>query len=242
MASNIWRRPASAVYVPKYQEVLEGTHCLIGGTTGSGKSVVLNGILYTALALYAPCEAKFILIDPKRVELSKYKHLPHVLKYVHSSADTADVLEKTCAIMESRYEQMEKDGVTMYGGSVLFVIIDELADLMISDDSARIKRALQRILQKGRACKIRVIAATQSPARKVIPAELVLNYTHRIALRCLSQIESRQIVNIKGAETINHYGQALYLSPAGFSWLEGLPLVKDEQINERISFWEKQVA
>ena len=228
-APKNWVLPSSA-YNRDYAAMLNSTHILIAGTTGSGKSVVLNGIIHTALTLLSPSAAEFILVDPKIVELSNYKNLPHIREYLTDDEEVADMLEEVYTEMHLR----------KYDGKDLYIIIDELADLMTGEYSRRIKTGLQRLLQKGRAAKIHIIAATQAPSRKVIPAEIVLNFTDRIALRCLSSIESRQIINVSGAEKIKGYGKAMYLSPsAGITWLS-IPFVSDETLDEIVSFWEDQ--
>ena len=154
--------------------------------------------------------------------------------------EVADMLEEIYTEMMERYEEMDAKHLRKYDGKDLYIIIDELADLMTGEYSRRIKTGLQRLLQKGRAAKIHIIAATQAPSRKVIPAEIVLNFTDRIALRCLSSIESRQIINVSGAEKIKGYGKAMYLSPsAGITWLS-IPFVSDETLDEIVSFWEDQ--
>lgn len=234
-----WVLP-SAPYNKDYAAMLNSTHILIAGTTGSGKSVVLNGIIHTALTLLSPSAAEFILVDPKIVELSNYKNLPHIREYLTDDEEVADMLEEVYTEMMERYTEMDAKHLRKYDGKDLYIIIDELADLMTGECSRRIKTGLQRLLQKGRAAKIHIIAATQAPSRKVIPAEIVLNFTDRIALRCLSSIESRQIINVSGAEKIKGYGKAMYLSPsAGITWLS-IPFVSDETLDEIVSFWEEQ--
>ncbi len=242
-APKVWYYPSSVPYVEQYEEMLEAPHLLIAGTTGSGKSTVLNGIMMTALALYAPSDAKFILIDPKIVELSQYKHLPHVVEFVREARDVPAVLERVNAYMEEEYERMERKGIRQSTSSHVYVVIDELADLMISEERREIQRLLQRILAKGRAANIHCIVCTQAPSRKIIPAELVLNIPNRIALRCLNSIESRQIINQSGAEKLIGYGKAYYLSPKnGISKIEGIPFYTDDEIAERVSFWVRQKA
>ena len=238
-APKNWVLPSSA-YNKDYAAMLNSTHILIAGTTGSGKSVVLNGIIHTALTLLSPSAAEFILVDPKIVELSNYKNLPHIREYLTDDGEVADMLDEIYDEMMERYEEMDEKHLRKYDGKDLYIIIDELADLMTGECSRRIRTGLQRLLQKGRAAKIHIIAATQAPSRKVIPAEIVLNFTDRIALRCLSSIESRQIINVSGAEKIKGYGKAMYLSPsAGITWLS-IPFVSDETLDEIVSFWEDQ--
>ena len=238
-APKNWVLPSSAPNMD-YAGMLKSTHLLIAGTTGSGKSVVLNGIMHTALTLLSPDDAEFILVDPKIVELSPYKNLPHVREYLTEDEEVADMLESVYDEMMERYKDMDDKGIRKYDGKDLYIIIDELADLMTKGYAKRIKTGLQLLLQKARAARIHVIAATQAPNRKIIPAEVILNFTDRIALRCLSSIESRQILTVSGAEKIKGYGKAMYLSPsAGITWIN-IPFYSDEDLEQIIDFWEDQ--
>lgn len=194
-----------------YIDILQQSHTLIAGQTGSGKSVMLNGILTTA------CKQGnnlFVLVDPKRVELRDYKNLPTCLAYANTSAETVRALDKALDIMERRYIDMEKRGLKLYDGDPLLVVIDELADLLISADSKKIQNQLQRLTALGRAALVKTICATQCPNRQILKANIVLNFTGRVALRCQTAIESRQIINVKGAEDLPMYGECLYLRPA----------------------------
>lgn len=219
-------------------KLLDATHVLIAGTTGSGKSVLINDIMLSVITRKTPISANLVLIDPKRVELSKYKDLPFTQRYAQEPHEAVRVLGDVIAVMENRYKRMEKDHVMTWSGCALYVVIDELADLMISSFRNMIKQRLQRILQLGRAAGIHVIAATQAPNRKIIPAELVLNFTDRVALRCLSPIESRQIIGINGAECLPRYGEALYQSSDGYKRI-GIPLVPEADLQERINHWKR---
>ena len=193
-----------------YADILRQSHTLIAGQTGSGKSVMLNGILTTA------CKQGnngLILVDPKRVELRDYKHLPNTLAYANTPAETVTALNKAIGIMESRYKQMEREGKKQYEGDPVLVVIDELADLLISTECKTIKRQLQTLTALGRAALVKCIVATQQPSRRMLPAELTLNFPSRVALHCQTAIESRQVINEKGAEELPMYGQCLYLRP-----------------------------
>lgn len=193
-----------------FVDILQQSHTLIAGQTGSGKSVMLNGILTTA------CKQGnnwFILVDPKRVELCDYKNMPTVLAYANTSTETVRALGKAIDIMEQRYREMELQGIKQYEGDPILVVIDELADLLISADCKQIKKQLQTLTALGRAARVKCIVATQQPSRKMLPAELTLNFPSRVALHCQTAIESRQIINVKGAEDLPMYGICLYLRP-----------------------------
>ena len=200
-----------------YQQLLHAPHLLIAGTTGSGKSVLLNEIIKAFLTEPTSPKSKLILIDPKRVELSRYKQSEYTADYTADERKTVVVLRRLIKLIERRYKWLARRGKVNLTGCHVYVIIDELADLLISDSGREIKRLLQKILQIGRAANVHIIAATQAPNRRVIPAEIVLNFTHRVALRCLTAIESRQIINTAGAETLPQYGKAYLLTPEGLT-------------------------
>lgn len=237
---KVWQKPNERYY-EQYKDMFDSTHLLIAGTTGSGKSTLLNGILYTAMTAYAPNEVGFVLVDTKYVELSPYKHLPHTFDFIKHASEVPAMLDDVIFHMELEYEKMEKQGIRKSRSKHLYVIIDELADLMCSQYAKDIKNKLQIVLQKGRAANIHIIACTQAPSRKVIPAELVLNFTNRVALRCLSSIESRQILTVGGAEKIRGFGKGKYLSPKDGITDVNIPLIPDKQIEERILFWLCQI-
>ena len=243
--SRTYQLPPSAPYVERYADILENaTHLLIGGTTGSGKSVILNGLLHTALALYGPGEMSFILIDPKIVELSPYKRLPHVLRYETEPEEVLSLLRQIYGFMMTRYEEMDRTGDKKYKGTKLVIVIDELADLLMSKCGKDIKAELVKILQKGRAASIMVIMATQSPSRKILSAELVLNVPNRIALYCDNAIESKQIIGVKGAEDLPWHGSCLYKYPGknGLERLDNIPVFPDSELKNRIAWWTRQAA
>ena len=219
-----------------YKDILNAPHTLIAGTTGSGKSVLLNGIIRELMETYIPEQKKLILIDPKRVELSQYKNTEFCTAYTSDYQTAITYLDNSIALIEDRYKAMERAGTKQTTQYHLYIIIDELADLMISPAAREIKLKMQKILQIGRAAGVHIIAATQAPNRKIIPAELVLNFTNRIALRCLSSIESRQIINISGAETLPKHGKGLYLSPDGVKRVT-IPLTPDNA--DLIQKWER---
>ena len=215
-----------------FNNILQNPHCLVAGTTGSGKSTLLDGFIWT-LSATDPKANELVLIDPKRIDLRKWKNLPHVLRYETELDGAINALDCAIAQMNARYRDMAKNPDIEWRG--YYIVIDELADLML-EGKKRVLPKLQKILQLGRGCNMHLVCATQAPSRKVIPAELTLNFTDRIALRCVSAIESRQIINQAGAENLPRYGEALYLSPEGLRLLD-CPKTDDEWIEERINYW-----
>lgn len=221
-----------------YADMLSATHTLIAGTTGSGKSVVLRGILHALICNYSPSNAVYYLVDPKRTELKVYRDIDQFCAgYGTESSQAVRILKEVSNIMESRYKVLADTDEDTWTGRHIYVVIDELADLMISADGKRIKLLLQKITQLGRAAGIHIICATQCPNRKIIPAEITLNFTSRIALRCVSSVESRQIVQVAGAEKLPKHGKAIMLNEDGIQDIS-LPLVEKSDILLRKEYWK----
>lgn len=214
--------------------ILKQPHTLIAGTTGSGKSTFLHSIIFTALS-ESPENVEIVMLDPKRVELMKYADLPHVVDHQKDLDGITNALKKVSVVMESRFQWMETQGETMYPGKHLIVIIDEIADLL-SCRGFDVLPLLIHIGRLGRAARVHLIAATQSPDRKTLPAQMVQNFTCRIALRCLSPIESRQIINTSGAEKLPRYGHGLMLDADGIREIV-IPFTDPDDIKNRIAYW-----
>lgn len=173
--SHTWKTPAGERYA-LYQNMLAQPHLMIAGATGSGKSVVVNALIYTALYCFPhSAESKnnvgLILIDPKRVELVEYKDLPHTLKYASEPVEMLQALRYTMQLVESRYRTMQRKKVKKWDSGQVYVIIDEFADLMTTNQK-QVQPLIQRLAQVGRAAGIHIILATQCPLAKVIPTEI----------------------------------------------------------------------
>lgn len=222
-------------YSALYEDMAKQPHLLIAGATGSGKSVVINGIIHALLIGNAPSQAALILIDPKRVELVQYKRLPHCLMYASEPGEPARALKAALAIIDDRYKAMQAAGIRKYGGSDVYVIIDELADLMTTDRKT-IQPLLQRICQIGRAARVHVIAATQCPLATVIPTAIKCNFDSRVGLRTRSAQDSRNILGLTGCEQLPRYGQGFYMTPEGTDrW--NLPMIPDAEIDRLVRWW-----
>lgn len=231
-----WTRPAGMFYWNMCNDLIDkGGHLLVAGQTGSGKSVVINNYLYSITAKRTPASAKFVLIDPKKVELDKWKNTPFCEFYADERDSIVAALDYVICEMDSRYYSMKKAGQELYTGPELWVVVDELGDLMTMWKRECLVK-LQRIAQLGRASKIFLIAGSQSPAREVIPAKLTINFTHKLALHCDSPIESRQIVGMKGAEALPRYGAGIMKTPGGTYQLI-IPMTSKAAIAERIRIW-----
>lgn len=233
-----WKTPgglASSLYL----DALAQPHLLIAGATGSGKSVLLNGILYTAL-LSSPARVQFVLIDPKRVELTQYRPSPHVLRYASEPDTMPAALAYALDLTEDRYRVMQRRGQRKSGEGDVYVVIDELADLMTTCRKT-VQPMIQRLCQIGRAAAVHVIACTQCPISAVIPTPIKVNFDSRFALRTRSAQDSRNILGVKGCEELPRYGHAYYLTPEGLR-LYQIPMISDEEIEERVRYWHRQAS
>lgn len=220
-------------------DILAQPHVLIAGSTGSGKSVLINSVIYTALYA-APTQKQFILIDPKRVELVQYRDLPHSIIYASEPEQIAAALGAAVEIMESRYKRMQAAGQKETSAPDIYVIIDELADLFTTQ-KRETTPLIARLAQLGRAARIHLIAATQRPTKDIINGQIKVNLDSRIALRCPTAQDSRNIINIKGAETLPRYGYGYYYTPETMQPIKvNIPYTSADQIAERVQWWTKQ--
>jgi len=197
-------------------------HLLIAGQTGSGKSVWMNGFLISLLYKYAPTDLKMIMVDPKRVELSVYNGIPHLLTPVITNPDKALNSLKWCvAEMLRRYDletQVKARNIKEYNEKVskeeklpyIVFVIDELADLMMSGNKKEVETSIARIAQMARAVWIHLIVATQRPSVDVITGLIKANIPSRIAFTVASQIDSQTILSQKGAEDLLGRWDMLY--------------------------------
>lgn len=220
-----------------FEDMTKQPHLLVAGATGSGKSVVVNGIITTLLFRF-PDEAKLILIDPKRVELSPYKNLPHTVYYASEPDTMLYALQYAMQICESRYIEMERRRERKYSGGDLYVIIDEFADLMTTQRRT-VAPLVQRLAQIGRASRVHLIIATQCPLRAIIPTEIKCNIDSRIGLRTRSAQDSRNILGKAGLEELPMYGQGIYMTPQGDK-LYRIPYIPENEQTRLIEHWQLQ--
>ena len=220
-----------------FKDMAKQKHLLIAGTTGSGKSVVINGIITTLLYKF-PHEAGLILIDPKRVELSPYKNLPHTIKYASEPEEMVKALQLAMNICENRYKEMEKRGERLYSGGDVYVIIDEFADLVTTQKRA-VLPLIQRLGQIARASKVHLIIATQCPLRQIISTEIKVNFDSRVGLRTRSAQDSRNILGYAGLENLPAYGEGIYLTPQEET-LYKIPYVDEAEQKRLIDWWLRQ--
>lgn len=228
-----YRTPSGQLYT-LFDDMAKQPHLLIAGATGSGKSVLVNGIIYNLLHV-GPSEAGLILIDPKRVELVMYRNLPHCIRYASEPHDMPQALQYALDITEKRYREMQRQGVRLYPGGHVYVIIDELADLMTTQKKA-VLPLLQRLCQIGRAAKVHVIACTQCPLASVIPTAVKCNFDARVALRTRSAQDSRNILSRTGCELLPRYGQGYCMTPEGLR-LWNIPRYSDSDVANVLNWW-----
>ena len=216
-------------------------HLLIAGTTGSGKSVCINTIILSLLYRHTPDKCKFILIDPKMLELSTYEGIPHLLCPVITEAKkAASVLGWVVKEMESRYRLMTKEGVRNIDGyntkhklpmPYIVVVVDEMSDLMLVAGK-EIENYIQKLSQMARAAGIHIIMATQRPSVDVITGTIKANFPTRISFQVTSKIDSRTILGEQGAEQLLGKGDMLYMSSANRIVRIHAPFVSDGEIEK----------
>ena len=247
---------------PQYCEINKTPHLLVAGSTGSGKSVCINSIIVSILMRTRPDEVKLVLVDPKKVELSMYNGVPHLLAPVVTDPRKANIaLKKMVAEMERRYDLFENSKTKNIAGyntyidkqneklpegeklnklPFIVIIIDELADLMLVA-AKEVQDSIMRITQMARAAGIHLIVATQRPSTDVITGVVKANIPSRIAFAVSSGIDSRTILDSVGAEKLLGKGDMLFL-PQG----ENTPIriqgtfVSDDEIKNVVNYTIKQ--
>lgn len=212
-----------------YEDLLDrNQHILIAGMTGSGKSVILNGIINSIL--YRDMnDHQMVLIDLKRVEFNKYKNTKHCA-YVATTYEEAEkcLITLRNRIIQPRIEDMDKRGIDTWDGTIIHLIIDELAELILQDK--KIIPQLQSICQLGRAVGIQVICATQCPLAEVIPTKVKVNFPVLIGLHTASARHSRNILEVNGCEDLPMYGEALIQYPSSGIKHVDVPMINRELI------------
>lgn len=230
--------PGGQVY-RLFNEMAAQHNLLVAGEVGSGKSCVMNSIVYNLLH-NGPGENKFVFIDPKWTEFRDYENLPHTLKYACEDSEITAVLQYVIGIMNSRKADMQRRRLRTYDGTAIYVFIDELAQIMLTMKKTT-RPALQQILQTGRALGIRVIAGTQCPLASVIPTELRVNFTGIVGLRTATAQHSRNIIGVPGCELLpdpQYAGKAQgFFQHGGNTQLWNIPRYTDEQHAAILRWW-----
>ena len=235
--------------IPIIGDLASMPHLLIAGTTGSGKSVCINTIILSLLYRHTPDKCKFILIDPKMLELSTYEGIPHLLCPVITEAKkAASVLGWVVKEMESRYKLMTKEGVRNIDGyntkhslvmPYIVVVVDEMSDLMLVAGK-EIENYIQKLSQMARAAGIHIIMATQRPSVDVITGTIKANFPTRISFQVTSKIDSRTILGEQGAEQLLGKGDMLYMSSANRIVRIHAPFVSDNEIEKVNNYLRSQ--
>lgn len=224
-------------------------HLLVAGTTGSGKTVCLNSIILSMLFKYSPQQLKFLMVDPKMVELSQYNDIPHALcPAVTDAKKVTAALTWVVGEMESRYVSLSKAGsrnisdYTAKGNDMpyIVVVIDELADIM-QICPKDVESAITRLAQLSRAVGIHLVLATQRPSVDVITGVIKANFPARISFKVASKVDSRTVLDMNGAENLIGKGDMLFLKPGEAKPIRGqCCYVSDEEIARVIDFVKAQ--
>ena len=236
---------------PVFGDLGKMPHLLVAGATGSGKSVCLNTIIASLLVSATPDQVQMLMIDPKRVELTVYNGIPHLIKEVITDARmAAGALFEMTKEMDVRYERFAKAGVRKieeYNAKFpdeklpyVVIIIDELADLMLVAP-AKVETTIMRLAQLARATGIHLIVATQRPSVDVITGLIKANIPSRIAFAVSSQVDSRTILDMAGAERLLGRGDMLYLPIDAPKPIRSQgALISGSEVNRLVEFWASQ--
>ncbi len=254
---------------PLIADLTKMPHMLIAGTTGSGKSVCMNTIIMGFLFTKKPNELKLVLVDPKMVEMSQFKSIPHLMcPVVTEMAKAAAILEWAVGKMDERYELLAEAGCRDIAGynemtweelkeafqpqteqeeariprklPYMVFIIDELADLMMTNKE--VEGSIIRIAQKARAVGIHLILATQRPQANVVTGLIKSNMPCRIAFKVASGMDSRIVLDQKGGELLLGQGDMLYLSPSSHKLMRAQATLVDDKEIRRVVRFMKEIA
>ncbi len=235
--------------IPVTVDLTSMPHLLVAGTTGSGKSVCINSIIMSLLYRHGPENCKFILIDPKMLELSSYEGIPHLLTSVITDAKKAtSALSWTVKEMESRYRLMSSEGVKNIDGynqkhklkmPYIVVVVDEMSDLMLMSGK-EIEGYVQKLSAMARAAGIHIIMATQRPSVDVITGTIKANFPTRISFQVSSKIDSKTVLGEQGAEQLLGKGDMLFMSSANKIFRIHSPYVSESEIEKVNSFLRSQ--
>ncbi len=234
---------------PIVADLAEMPHLLIAGTTGSGKTVCVNGIITSMLFNATPNDVKFLMVDPKMVELAMFSEIPHMLcPVVTDPKKVAMALAWVTSEMDERYRLLAKEGLRNIEAynlkkqklPYIIVVIDELADLMMVVRD-QVESAIARLAQLSRAVGIHLILATQRPSVDVITGVIKANFPARISFKVASKVDSRTVLDMNGAEKLLGRGDLLFLQPGQPKPVRAQSsFLKDEELERVLEFIRKQ--
>ena len=243
--------------VPLSFPICDMPHCLISGATNSGKSVCANTIILSLLMNYKPSEVRLIMVDPKRVEMTFYNEIPHLMCPIITESENARVaLEKLCVEMDKRFTTFANysvKNIATYNELMvsqnknkmpfIILIVDEFAELMLCKNHNIVEEKIQKIAQLGRAAGIHLILSTQRPDVNVIPGTIKSNLPCRMTFRLSSLVDSRTVIDVGGAEKLLNNGDMLLLTPdfTGLRRVQGV-YVSDKEIMDVVEYCKKQLG
>ena len=230
-------------------------HILISGSTGTGKSVCMNTFVASLLFRFSPDELKLVMIDPKVVEFDIYRKLPHLsTPVINDCGDAVEALQRIVGDIERRYALLARNGaknIREFNGRAenksklpyLVVIIDELADLMMSEARSFFEKAIVSIAQKGRAAGIHLIISTQRPSDAVITGIIKANFPTRICFRVRSSDDSKLVLDAAGAEKLRGMGDMLLMQPSSsdLQRMQGA-YIPDGDVGRIVKFVENEIS
>lgn len=218
-------------------DLAKAPHVLVAGNTGSGKSVTMHNIICSLLLKNTPNTMSLLLIDPKRVEFKFfYKNNPCLFcPVVTDPTEALERLEQAANVMMERYDRMEEEGRRLWTGKKLYIVIDEIADL-ISAGGKRLENAIEEIARLGRGAGIHLIVATQHPTADVLSRQITVNLDTRICLRVSDAYASRLVLGAKGGETLKGKGDSIIRFESDFRHFQGA-YIDDESLTAFSHSW-----
>lgn len=213
-----------------YSDIAREAHIMIGGATGSGKSVVEKGIIYNLAAENSPEDVEMWFIDPKKVVLHRLMWLPHVKYYADTDKDAMFLLSCLVHEMDERNQYCQKADIEEYPGKAIYCFIDETADVIVRQGK-EVLRMFQLILQMARTANIHMVFCSQCVNRKLIPAETQCNITCIVGLKTRKAIESRQLVDSDACMKLPRYGKCVMITPDGED-VRDVPMYTESDWNE----------